>query len=280
MLRISDDAVRSRATDSYWRFLNLTKPDLLRFAANPAGKEHYRLLSHLASQIPHGAHVCEFGTHVGTSALAMAASVPLGSTATIHSFDGLDSMIPRPFKRDRFDHVISDRLKDLRVVTAEGWRKRAEDFVDHEAMRYPALLPQIVFHKVNALVSNETLDLCASPSTFFVFLDTLHFPESKPFEYELLRSLYVERRSKVPLLLDDIHLNDQMERLWSSVVAGSRNHTLSGAHGAARPTRASDFLPARTYSTHDLTRIGHWSGTGLVVFDGGRAVELNGSFRV
>ena len=83
-------------------------------------------------------------------------------------------------------------------------------------------------------------------STWLVMLDTLHLPKTKPFErafFDRLKSIGY----KGILLLDDIHLNKQMKAWWAEVQAGAS----SGG-----------------YRTFDITKIGHYSGTGLVDFSG------------
>ena len=47
------------------------------------GREHYRLMSYLVSQLPAGSTVIDIGTHMGSSALALSVNPAI----TIHSFD-------------------------------------------------------------------------------------------------------------------------------------------------------------------------------------------------
>jgi hypothetical protein len=49
----------------------------------PPGREHYRLMSYLVSQLPAGSTVIDIGTHMGSSALALSVNPAI----TIHSFD-------------------------------------------------------------------------------------------------------------------------------------------------------------------------------------------------
>ncbi len=75
-------------------------------------------------------------------------------------------------------------------------------------------------------------------------VDTLHFPETQPFEYEFLNVLR-QNDWKGLLVLDDIHYNDEMKRFWESI-------------------------PVAKY---DLTDVGHASGTGIVDFGGQLNIE-------
>lgn len=66
-----------------------------------------------------------------------------------------------------------------------------------------------------------------------IVLDTNH---DGAFENEFYE--FIRRDFKGWLILDDIHLNDQMERFWKSI----------------------------TQKKFDLTAVGHYTGTGLVIF--------------
>ena len=67
-------------------------------------------------------------------------------------------------------------------------------------------------------------------------LDTDH---DGPFEYKSYNYLK-EINWEGYLLLDDIHLNNVMREFWNHI----------------------------DNEKHDITSIGHWSGTGLVIFTG------------
>jgi len=71
-------------------------------------------------------------------------------------------------------------------------------------------------------------------SSRFIFLDVDHDGIYEDKFYAFLRSI----EWKGILMLDDIHLNEPMMKFWNGIEE----------------------------EKHDLTRIGHWSGTGLVVF--------------
>lgn len=68
-----------------------------------------------------------------------------------------------------------------------------------------------------------------------IFLDVDHDGLYEDIFYEHLKSI----NWKGILILDDIHLNDPMKKFWNRI----------------------------TERKYDITNIGHWSGTGLVVFE-------------
>jgi hypothetical protein len=80
--------------------------------------------------------------------------------------------------------------------------------------------------------STEDNDLYDSP---FVFLDVNHDGIYENIFYNKLKEL----NWKGILLLDDIHLNEEMKTFWNNI----------------------------EYQKHDITSIGHWSGTGIVLFN-------------
>ena len=67
-----------------------------------------------------------------------------------------------------------------------------------------------------------------------ILLDTLHDGKFENAFYQLIRHSF-----KGILILDDIHLNPEMRKFWASI----------------------------TEPKEDLTKIGHYSGTGIVYFD-------------
>ena len=78
-------------------------------------------------------------------------------------------------------------------------------------------------------------------------MDTHHFPETWPFEYEFLR-LLGESGFRGVLMLDDIHLNPQMKRMWRRLA--SHEHGMMGF--------------SVEYTARDVTALGHSTGTGVV----------------
>jgi hypothetical protein len=107
----------------------------------------------------------------------------------------------------------------------------------------------IQFNNVNLLdVTDE--DFNTYMSTWLISLDTFHEPYSHPFEREFFKRL-AESGYRGVLILDDIHLNDEMKRWWAEL---------------------QDNAQSMNYRTFDLTKIGHATGTACVDFSG--KVEL------
>ena len=95
------------------------------------------------------------------------------------------------------------------------------------------LLPDNTEFFVDDILKSEYKDIILGSQ--YIMLDTYH---DGVFEEQFLNYL-VLINYKGYLLLDDIHLNFEMERFWGSI----------------------------TKEKYDLTNIGHWSGSGLVVFE-------------
>jgi hypothetical protein len=71
-------------------------------------------------------------------------------------------------------------------------------------------------------------------NTPFIFLDVNHDGIYENIIYDFLKSI----NWNGILMLDDIHLNNEMKNFWNSI----------------------------EYKKYDITNIGHWSGTGIVDF--------------
>jgi hypothetical protein len=71
-------------------------------------------------------------------------------------------------------------------------------------------------------------------NTPFIFLDVAHDGIYENILYKFLQSIEWDGL----LMLDDIHLNLEMKQFWDSI----------------------------EYKKHDITKVGHWSGTGIVEF--------------
>jgi predicted O-methyltransferase YrrM len=98
-------------------------------------------------------------------------------------------------------------------------------------------VPNIVTHiedGTNAFTADNLKDV----KLMLIDVDPHDGKQEKSMIERLLQAGY-----KGALLLDDIHLNPEMQALW-------------------------DGIPAALVK-HDLTRVGHYSGTGLVLFDVG-----------
>jgi hypothetical protein len=79
------------------------------------------------------------------------------------------------------------------------------------------------------------LDVCHEYPFIFIDVD----PHDGIQETKMIQKL-VDKKYKGYVLLDDIHLNQAMQNFWDSIPV--------------------------TVRKVDLTEIGHWSGTGLLIF--------------
>ena len=84
-------------------------------------------------------------------------------------------------------------------------------------------------------------------------LDTFHKPYTVPFEREWMKRLVDAKFFKGVLLLDDIRLNYEMKKWW---------------------TELKDNANRDGYVVHDVTKVGHKTGTGLLDFSGGGLVTI------
>jgi hypothetical protein len=83
-------------------------------------------------------------------------------------------------------------------------------------------------------ILGDTIEDSRLKDTPFIMLDVNHDGLYEDIFYNFLRSI----NWKGILLLDDIHLNEPMKKFWSSIVE----------------------------EKYDITNLGSWSGTGLVIF--------------
>jgi len=89
-------------------------------------------------------------------------------------------------------------------------------------------------------------------STWLIVIDTFHEPYSVPFEREFLdRLVKMKPKFEGLVLLDDINFNDEMKKWWEEINAHAEEWG---------------------YTVHDLTSMGHYSGTGLLDFS--RKVQM------
>lgn len=209
--------------------VNWTRSDYAQFAAQPAGAEHYKLLSHLASQVGAGT-IVEVGTRYGAGALTLSGAAP---AATVHTID-------LPISRE-FETEVVAKSKPRPTVLRGGGTAEGSVTVYNE-------FPKIHFHKATILAQPDGAAAQQVYKARFVLLDTLHEPEAHPFEYEFL-ALLGRRNFRGLLMLDDIHLNAEMRRLWDALYWGK----VPG-------------LPLHKYALYDATAVGHFSGSGLVDF--------------
>ena len=91
-------------------------------------------------------------------------------------------------------------------------------------------------------------DFRAYMSTWLIIVDTFHLPYTVPFEREWLERLVnMEPAFGGIVMLDDIHLNPEMRMWWKEV---------------------QDNASQWGFIAHDVTSVGHVSGTGLLDFSG------------
>ena len=91
-------------------------------------------------------------------------------------------------------------------------------------------------------------DFRAYMSTWLIIVDTFHLPYKVPFEREWLeRLMNMEPKFEGIVMLDDIHLNPEMRMWWKEV---------------------QDNASQWGFVAHDVTSVGHVSGTGLLDFSG------------
>mmetsp|Transcript_20788 Transcript_20788/g.57474 ORF Transcript_20788/g.57474 Transcript_20788/m.57474 type:complete len:360 (-) Transcript_20788:113-1192(-) len=202
-----------------------TKPSYETFLSGPPGREHYTLLHYLASTYGRTdcRHLVDVGTRFVASSLALAAAA--GHMVVTVDLPG-----------------STERRLAFRGRTQPAWIDAVREA--------PGVVGPIQFKNVR-LLEISTEDFTALMSTWLISLDTYHKPRTAPFErafLERLRSLSFQGL----LLLDDIHLNDEMKEWW---------------------TELQEHATEWGYRAFDITHIGHYSGTGLLDFSGTVVVE-------
>jgi predicted O-methyltransferase YrrM len=115
----------------------------------PAGNEAYRLLAYLSKQAP-GSVIIDLGSYYGLSALAMGSEL----SNTVISFDVED----RESLIAGYNNMTVAQLK--------------------------LAAPNVHFRRANAL---QQMGLLLSAP--LIYLDTAHYPETMPFEYEMIAAL-------------------------------------------------------------------------------------------
>jgi predicted O-methyltransferase YrrM len=164
------------------------------FFLGEAGREHYKLLSFLAKQLPEGSKAFDIGTYRGCSALALANATNI----KVITYD-IENHIP--------ENVLSCR--------------------NH---------PQIEFRLANCLTEPYLSELVEA---HLIFLDI--DPHNGTDETNFVKVLK-ERGFQGVLVLDDINLNPEMRNFWENTIPSGLKKL-------------------------DLTKYGHWSGTGALIFN-------------
>ena len=205
---------------------HLTVERYEKYLTAPPGVEHYPLLHYLVGtyggvgSVSGGddcRHVVDIGTRYVASSLALGST--LNNPTKVWTFD-----LPRS----------QERIEAYRGKNGEVWLDECQK-----------LGIDITFHNLDLLRVPEA-DFRRYMSTWLILLDTAHLPKTVPFEREFVQRLQAVGYRGL-LLLDDIHLNDEMEEWWAELKEGAAN--------AKAP-----------YSAYDVTSVGHSSGTGLIDF--------------
>eukprot|EP00935_MAST-01C_sp_MAST-1C-sp1_P001035 g1035.t1 len=166
------------------------------FAANreyldaQPGVLQYNLLAHLAGQLTDST-IVDLGTHFGLSAFVLASS-DVSNTVLSYDVDDREAVIAN------YNNLTRQQLRDA--------------------------APNVRFRQRNAL-----LDLDVLRTSPLISLDTAHFPDSVPFERELVMALEgIGYRGVV--VCDDIYMNAEMARWWASIKVRKFDATAVG-HG-------------------------------------------------
>jgi len=193
------------------------------YMSAPAGKEHYVLWAYLTKLLldenPEVPYI-DIGTRHVSSALALGIA-----GRPVRTFDLPDT---------------GERIPAFRGKTEEEWQQQVTAAGVHITFCTESLI-------------NESAEWFApvmkSP---LIVLDTHHLPFTVPFERQFLWRLIALEYDGI-VMLDDIHLNEEMERWWTELETDNNGH----------------------YVMHDLTAIGHASGTGMLDFS--HRVEIVGA---
>ena len=201
-----------------------------KYFMSGAGKEHYTLFRWLTTTYGNAVdcgkrHVVDIGTRYVASSLALSA---FGTP--VHTFD-----IP----------TSTERTSAFRGRSEEEW---------YSALKRTAPQVNITFHNLDLLQIPDDDFRSYMATTWLIVLDTHHLPYSKPFEREFMaRLVAMQPRFEGIMLLDDIHLNDEMKQWWKEL---------------------NDHAAEWGFATHNITQVGHYSGTGLLDFSPGQNVVI------
>lgn len=218
------------------RLTNFTREDYVKYMTSCAGVEHYALLSYIS----HVFHTALVGGNNNSTANDDNTTyydsdchhfADIG-TKVVTSALALASNLQTPIWT--FDLADNQRATAFRGKSEMVWQR--------ELLHVGA---NITFFNLDLLtVSDDQFKRYIGD--FFVFLDTAHLPYSNPFEVAFFQRV-LNVGFKGILLLAGIKFNPEMKRFWTEV------QNLAYEHG---------------FTTYDITRVGHWSGAGLVDFSG------------
>jgi predicted O-methyltransferase YrrM len=156
-----------------------------------AGREHYKVLAHLASQCNDGDTVYDIGTYVGMSAIALATNEKI-NVVTYDIFNHFDNptIKTQVHSIKNINFVLGDCMGDLEELSKATLI--VLDIEPHDGLEEMKI--------IDALRDAGFKGIC---------------------------------------VCDDIFVNDGMKQFWNNV----------------------------TLKKVDITQYGHWSGTGVIVFD-------------
>eukprot|EP00929_Paragymnodinium_shiwhaense_P081143 TRINITY_DN42399_c0_g1_i5.p1 TRINITY_DN42399_c0_g1~~TRINITY_DN42399_c0_g1_i5.p1 ORF type:complete len:498 (+),score=24.57 TRINITY_DN42399_c0_g1_i5:129-1622(+) len=176
----------------------------------PVPVDMYKLLGYMSSLFPNS-NILEVGTHVGGGAFALA-SEPSNVVMTVDISNTIEEALLVRLNMTR---------EDLQTAAPNVIFKCGYD-----------LLKESTWRELNMHLHDFRL----------VHLDPAHLPYSVPFEIEFLKMIE-EVGWKGILILDDIYINEEMTRWWTSL----------------------DSLAIPRY---DVSSVGHWTGAGMIDFSG------------
>merc|ERR1712086_503559 len=217
------DEIRAYDNSKIVEIMAFTIPGYEEYMSAPAGKEHYVLWAYMTKLLldenPEVPYI-DIGTRHVSSALALGIA-----GRPVRTFDLPDT---------------GERIPAFRGKTEEEWQQQVTAAGVHITFCTESLI-------------NESAEWFApvmkSP---LIVLDTHHLPFTVPFERQFLWRLIALEYDGI-VLLDDIHLNEEMERWWTELETDNNGH----------------------YVMHDLTAVGHASGTGMLDFS--HRVEIVGA---
>lgn len=191
VLHLTKDAIDKVDMSSLHPYMTWN-PQFIRYMNEAPGKEHYKMLAVLSSQLDAGSVVSDLGTYYGASALALSYN------------------------------------PDVIVTTYDIF-----NVIPQQEPRSPLTRPNIAMK-----IMSCQLDLRNISKSHLVLLDI--DPHDGPTETKVVESLQ-ESGFRGILLCDDIFLNDGMTEFWLSI--------------------------PKQIKKVNVSRFGHWTGTGAVVFD-------------
>ena len=216
--------IRAQSKDALDNLKGLTLEKNEKWLLSDPGKEHYTLLHYLTKTYHDTTkdcrHVADIGTRYVASSLALSAS-----GANVKTFDVPNS---------------TERQMAFRGKTEDEWFEQVKQTSNG--------LVDIKFHNLDLLKISDQRFQNFMGDTWLILLDTHHLPDTNPFEREwFARLTSIQPKFEGIVLLDDIHLNSEMEKWWKEL---------------------QESASERGFQAFDVTPVGHFSGTGLLDFSG------------